>query len=129
MQEIIIIIINSIQHHLQVGDYSGLRESGPLKRGEEGDEDVGEDGDVDEDDHRDDGSPGGTPAPPGEIRERGSPSGFFLHGLPLDGERFSPLVLGHHGSRRGGSPSEIGSLFSLSLCLFGTVFWLFHHFF
>ena len=43
-----------------------MRESGPLKRGEEGDEYVGEDGDVDEDDRREDGSPGGTSAPPGE---------------------------------------------------------------
>ena len=41
-----------------------MRESGPLKRDEEGDED----GDVDEDDHRDDGSPGG-----GRERERVSP--------------------------------------------------------
>lgn len=56
MQEIITIIINIIQHHIQVGDYSGLRGSGLLKRGEEGDEDVGEDGVVDEDDRCDDGS-------------------------------------------------------------------------
>ncbi|KAE8808306.1 40S ribosomal protein S5-1 [Hordeum vulgare] len=43
--------------------YNEVQGSGPLKRHEEGDEDV----DVDEDDHPDDGSPGGTPAP----RERG----------------------------------------------------------
>ena len=45
-------------------DYSGVRESGPRKRDEDGD-----DGDVDEDDHCDDDSPpDGTPAPP---RKRG----------------------------------------------------------
>jgi hypothetical protein len=64
MQEIIIIIFHSIQHHVQVGDYNGLWESGPLKKGEEDDEDVGEDGDIDEDDRRDDGSPGCTPVRP-----------------------------------------------------------------
>ena len=42
-----------------------MRESGPLKRHE--------DGDVDEDDHRgDDSPPDGTPAPPRE-KGRGSP--------------------------------------------------------
>ena len=45
-----------------------MRESGPPKRGEEGDED----GDVDEDDHHGDGSSSGTPAPPREVGE--SPS-------------------------------------------------------
>ena len=46
-------------------DYSGVRESGPRKRDE--------DGDVDEDDHRgDDSPPDGTPVPPRE-RRRGSP--------------------------------------------------------
>ena len=46
-------------------DYSGVRESGPRKRDE--------DGDVDEDDHRGDDSPlDGTPVPPRE-RRRGSP--------------------------------------------------------
>ena len=50
-------------------DYSGVRESGPRKRGEDGDDD----GDVDEDDCRDDDSPpDGTPVPPRE-RMRGSP--------------------------------------------------------
>ena len=45
-----------------------MRESGPRKRGEDGDDD----GDVDEDDHRgDDSPPDGTPAPPEE--RRGSP--------------------------------------------------------
>ena len=45
-----------------------MRESGPRKRGEDGDDD----GDVDEDDHRgDDSPPDGTPAPPRE--RRGSP--------------------------------------------------------
>ena len=45
-----------------------MRESGPLKRDEEGDED----GDVNEEDHRGDGSPGATPAPPRD-RARESP--------------------------------------------------------
>ena len=44
-----------------------MRESGPLKRDEEDDEK----GDVDEDEHRGDGSPDGTSAPP---RERGRES-------------------------------------------------------
>ena len=45
-----------------------MRESGPCKRDEDGDDD----GDVDEDDHRgDDSPPDGTPAPPEE--RRGSP--------------------------------------------------------
>ena len=64
-------------------DYSGVRESGLRKRDEDGD------ADVDEDDHRsDDSSPDGTPAPSRE-EERFSPLCFLLHGLPLDGERFS----------------------------------------
>ena len=90
---------------LTVGDYSRLQESGPVKRG---DEDVGEHSNVDEYDRRDDGA---------TEREwqRGSLSDFFHHGLPLDGERFSPLVLHHHGSQRGGSPSKIGSLLFVSL--------------
>ena len=62
-------IICGIKHHVQVGDYSGVRESGLRKSDEEGDED----GDVDEDDHRGDGSPGGTLVPPRE-RERGRES-------------------------------------------------------
>ena len=46
-----------------------MRESGPRKRDEDGDDD----GDVDEDDHRGDDSPlDGTSAPPRE-RMRGSP--------------------------------------------------------
>ena len=49
-------------------DYSGVRESGLRKRDEDGDDD----GDVGEDDHRSDDSPGGTPAPPKE-RGRESP--------------------------------------------------------
>ena len=50
-------------------DYRGVRESGPRKRDEDGDDG----GDVDEDDHRgDDSPPDGTPAPPRE-RRRGSP--------------------------------------------------------
>ena len=50
-------------------DYSEVRESGPLKRDEDGDDD----GDVDEDDHHgDDSPPDGTPAPLRE-RRRGYP--------------------------------------------------------
>ena len=50
-------------------DYSGVWESGPRKI----EEDVDDDGDVDEDDHRGDDSPlNGTPVPPRE-RRRGSP--------------------------------------------------------
>ena len=58
-----------------------MRESGPRKRDE--------DGDVDDDDHRNDDSPDGTPAPP---RERGSGSplcALSSMASPLDGERFS----------------------------------------
>ena len=74
-----------MKHHVQVGDYSGVRKSGPLK----GDEDGDEVGDVDEDDHRGDGSPDGTPAPPRE-RGRGSPPcASSSMASPLSGERFS----------------------------------------
>ena len=55
------IIICGIKHHVQVCDYSRVRENGPHKR----DEDGVDDGDVDEDDHRgDDSPPNGTPVPP-----------------------------------------------------------------
>ena len=67
-------------------DYSRVRESGPHKRGEYGDDD----GDVDEDDHRGDDSPDGTPAPPRE-RGRGSPlCASSSMASPLDGARFFP---------------------------------------
>ena len=76
------IIICGIQHDVQAGEYSGVRESGPLERDE--------DGDVDEDDHRgDDSPPDGTPAPPRQ-RRRGSPpcvSSFMAS--PVDGKKFS----------------------------------------
>ena len=63
-------------------DYSGLRESGPRKRDE--------DGDVDEDDHRgDDSPPDGTPAPPRERRRGSPPCASSSMASPLDGERFS----------------------------------------
>ena len=61
------IIIRGIKHHVQVGDYSGVWESGPRQIDEDGDED----GDVDEDNHCGDGSPDSTLAPP---RERGRES-------------------------------------------------------
>ena len=86
------IIICGIKHHVQVGDYSGVWESEPLKRDGEGDED----GDVDEDDHRGDGSPGGTPAPPRE----GGQSLLLVLPPPWPPPRWGevlPLVLGLHG--------------------------------
>ena len=79
------IIICGIKHHVQVGDYSGVRESGSPKRDERRDED----GDVDEDDHRGDGSPGGTPAPPRERGRESPPCASSSMASPLDGERFS----------------------------------------
>ena len=67
-------------------DYSGVRESRPHKRYEDGDDD----GDVDEDDHRgNDSPPDGTPVPPRERRRGSPPLCFLLHGFP-------PLVLGLH---------------------------------
>src|SRR5215216_6600659 len=83
------IIICGIKHHVQVGNYSGVRESGPLKREEEGDED----GDVDEDDHRGDGSPCGTPVPRRERGRESSPCSSSSMASPKDGERFSLLSL------------------------------------
>ena len=66
-------------------DYSGVWDSGPRKRDEDGDDD----GDVDEDGHRgDDSPPDGTPVPPRE-RRRGSPPWLPPPWHPLDGERFS----------------------------------------
>ena len=62
-------------------DYSGVRESGPRKRDE--------DGDVDEDDHRgDDSPPVGTPALPRERRRGSPPRASSFMASPLDGERF-----------------------------------------
>ena len=63
-----------------------MRESGPHKIDEDGDDD----GDVDEDDHRgDDSPPDGTPAPPRE-RIRGSPPcASSSMASRLDEDRFS----------------------------------------
>ena len=63
-------------------DYSGVRETGPCKRDE--------DGDVDEGDHRGDDSPppDGTPAPPRERRRGSPPCASSSMASPLDGERF-----------------------------------------
>ena len=70
-------------------DYSGVRESGPRKRDE--------DGDVDEDDHRgDDSTPDGTPAPPRERRRGSPPCASSSMASPGWGE-ILPLVLGLHG--------------------------------
>ena len=80
------IIICGIKHHVQVGDYSGLRESGPRKRDEDGDDD----GDVDEDDHHGDDSPlDGTLVRPRERRRGSPPCASSFMASPLDGERFS----------------------------------------
>ena len=66
-------------------DYSGVRESGPRKRDEDGDDG----GDVDEDDHRGyDSPPDGTPAPPRERRRGSPPCASSSMASPLDGERF-----------------------------------------
>ena len=90
--------------------YSGLRESGPLNIDGGGDEDVGEDdGGVGVDCGDDDG-PGGIPAPP-EERGRGPPSFFFFLDLPPRWEKGFPSGPWPPWQRRGGSPSEIGSLY------------------
>ena len=63
-----------------------MRESGPHKRDEDGDDG----GDVDEDDHRDDNSPpDGTPAPSRERRRGSRPCASSSMASPLDGERYS----------------------------------------
>ena len=60
-------------------------ESGPRKRDEDGD-----DGDVDEDDHRgDDSPPDGTLAPPKERRRSSPPCASSSMASHLGGERFS----------------------------------------
>ena len=63
-------------------DYSGVRESGPRKRDD--------DGDVDEDDHRgDDSPPDGTPVPPRDRGREAPPQACSSMASTLDGERFS----------------------------------------
>ena len=70
-------------------DYSGVLESGPRKRDE--------DGDVDEDDHRGDDFPlDGTPVPPRERRRGSPPCASSSMASPGWGE-VPPLVLGLHG--------------------------------
>ena len=67
-------------------EYSGVRESGPRKIDEDGDDD----GDVDEDDHHGDDSPSyGTPAPPRERGGGSSPSASSSMASPWMG-RGSP---------------------------------------
>ena len=79
------IIICGIKEHVQLGNYSGVWESGPRKRDEHGDDD----GDVDEEDHRGDDSPlDGTPAPLRERRIGSPPCASSSMASPLDGERF-----------------------------------------
>ena len=103
-------------------DYSGVRESGPRKIDEDGDDD----GDFDEDDHRgDDSPPDGTPTPPGE-RGREPPSFFILLDLPPRWEKDFPSGPWPPWWRRSGSPSEIGSLsLSVSFCFCAPRFWPF----
>ena len=55
--------------------------------------------------------PGGTPALP-EARGREPASFFFFLGLPLDGRRVPPLVLGLHGGGGPGAPPRL----DLPLC-------------
>ena len=62
-----------------------MRESGLRKR----DEDGRDEGDVNEDDHRGDDSPVGTPVPPRERRRGSPPYASSSMASPLDGERFS----------------------------------------
>ena len=70
-------------------DYSGVRESGPRKRDEDGDDD--------EDDHCGDDSPlDGTPALPRERRRGSPPCASSSMASPGWGE-VPPLVLGLHG--------------------------------
>jgi hypothetical protein len=70
-------------------------------------------------DRRHDDCPGGVPATPGE-RGREPPS-FFLLGLPPRWEEGVPSGPWPPWQRRGGSPSEIGSL-SLFLFCFASLF-------
>ena len=67
-------------------DYSGVQESGPRKRDEDGDDD----GDDDEDDHCGDDSPFLMIRRPPRERRRGSPPcASSSMASPMDGERFS----------------------------------------
>ena len=67
-----------------------MRESGPHKRDEDGDDD----GDVGEDDHRcDDSPPDGTPAPSRERRRGSPPCASSSMASPLVGERFSLWIV------------------------------------
>ena len=62
-------------------------------------------------DRRPDRCPGGTPVPP-EARGSEPPSFFLLLGLPLDGRRVPPLVLGLYGGGGAGAPPRL----DLPLC-------------
>ena len=59
-------------------------------------------------DRRPDRCPGGTPAP-SEARGREPPTSSSSLASPLDGEESSPSGPWSPWSRRGGSPSDIGS--------------------
>lgn len=63
---------------------------------------------VDEDNGGDDDSPDDVSASLDE-RRKGPPLSSSSLVFPLDGRKFSPLVLGVHGLRRTRASSEIGS--------------------
>ena len=77
-------------------------------------------------DRRPDRCPGGTPTPP-EARGTEPPSSFFFLGLPPRWEESSPSGPWSPWCRRGGSPSEIGSL-SLFLLFLRSQILAFHRF-
>lgn len=81
---------------------------------EEGDEDVDEDGEIDEDDGGDDSSSGGTPAPSKERGRKAHTSFFFLEILPR-WEKVPSLVHGVLGLRETTATLKIGSWNFLSL--------------
>ena len=62
-------------------------------------------------DRRPDHCPGGTPARP-KARGREPSSFLFFLGLPLDGRRVPPMVLGLHGGGGAGAPPRL----DLPLC-------------
>ena len=86
-----------------------MRESGPRKRDD--------DGDVDEDDHHGDGSPGGTPAPGKQGGESPPTSSSSSLTSSLDRRRVSPLVLGSHVL--GGARAPLRLDLSLRFCILG----------
>ena len=107
--------------------YIGLRESGPLNKMREGDEDVGEDdGGVCVDRRHTMNAPMAFRC----HRERGGespPSSSSSLTFSLDGRRVSPLVHGLHGGGGAKAPLRL----DLSLCFYSVsqpLFLAFHHF-